>query len=305
MKSPLIVAVVLNWNAAEETIECVRSLHGSTYNNIEVVIVDNASTDSSVEKIKEEFPQVKIILNSINAGYAGGNNLGISYALNRNADYILVLNNDVIVNNQTIEYLENKISSDERIGIVSCKIFYKDDKNRIYSGAGSFIRWRCSGVNRGSTLGRIHNNDKECFVSYVGGALFLARAEVFKKSGLLNEKFFMYFEDLEFVRRVTKNYLIAYTPKAIAYHASGGGTRWHNYSELYLFYHTRNRFLAFKAENILYKLYVIIFSLFITISKSIVILISKQNSAKKTRLKIFSLWKGFYSGFRTFFSNRE
>ena len=305
MQNPLVVAVVLNWNAENETIECVRSLLNSTYNNLEIVIIDNASTDHSVEKFNKLFPQVKLIVNSLNTGYAGGNNLGIKWALSKNAEFVLILNNDVVVETTMIEKLVKGLQKNSKVGLITGKVYYKEDTNRIFSGAGRFIRWRCTGVNRGTLIGRTYLHDRECFVNYISGVLFLAKSEIFESIGLLDEKFFMYFEDLEFSMRVLKNYLIAYTPDAIAYHKSGGGTRWSNYSETYLYYQTRNRFIVFENENLFYRFYVVIFSTFVTIAKSTAILLSNFRLKKVNKTKLRFLWAGFKDGILYYLSNQK
>ncbi|MGD8307486.1 MAG: glycosyltransferase family 2 protein, partial [Ignavibacteria bacterium] len=236
---------------------------------------------------------------------AGGNNLGIKWALEESADYILVLNNDVIVDNSMVEKLVNHIKPNPGIGLVSGKVFYKDDSGRIFSGAGKFIRWRCTGVNRGTFLGRTYKHDKDCFVDYVSGVLFLARSEVFKKVGLLDERFFMYFEDLEFSRRVLSDHLISYTPEAIAYHRSGGGTRWSNYSETYLYYQTRNRIIVFEHENMFYQAYVIFFTFIVTVLKSIAIIFSVFIQNKNICNRLSALWRGLKDGISIRIHKRE
>ena len=300
-----MVAVVLNWNAAEETIACVRSLLSSSYCNLRIVIVDNASTDHSVECLATTFPSLNIVSNSINSGYAGGNNLGITWALNAGADYILIVNNDVVVDVHLITRLVGKIHVDKKVGVVTGKVYYKDNQQRVYSGAGRFDRWRCSGVNKGTIFGRMSSDDKDREVSFVSGVLFLARAEVFTNVGLLDEKYFMYFEDLDYSRKVSNQYSILYTPDAIAYHKSGGGTHWGNYSQIYLYYHTRNRFIVFEHEKIYYKCYVILFTVCVTFAKTLVILFtSVLNDNGDVKKRIYSLWKGLKEGIK-YYTHRD
>lgn len=295
---PIIAAVVLNWNAADETIACVLSLLKSSYSNLQVVIVDNASTDNSVEKLSCHFPKITLLKNTYNAGYSGGNNLGIQWALDIDADYVLVINNDVVVTPELINELLKCIQKDKKIGVVTGKVYYKNDPERIYSGAGKFIRWRCTGVNRGTLFGGSRQHDREQFVNYICGALFLARIEVFKTLGLLDEKFFMYCEDIEFSRRVSSIFLISYTPNAVAYHKSGGGTRWSNYSEVYLYYQTRNRFWVFRGDWLPYRIYVALFTFSITVAKTIVILLSVVMKKNKNLKQLSALWKGLKDGVR-------
>ncbi|MDD8018328.1 MAG: glycosyltransferase family 2 protein [Bacteroidota bacterium] len=293
-----VAAVVLNWNQVDETIECVKSLLESSHPDLKIVIVDNASSDDSVEVLAKTFPLIPLIQNSRNAGYAGGNNLGIKWAIDHDAEYVLVLNNDVTVDKQLVKELLATVKKNDRVGIVTSKVYYKDDPERIFSGAGKIIHWRCTGVNRGKMFGRFSQHNTEHLVDYICGVLFLARVEVFKTIGLLDERFFMYFEDLEFSMRVSSKYLIAYTPKAIAYHKSGGGTRWSNYSEVYLYYQTRNRFWVFEKEPTYYRMYVIMFTLFITIAKSIAILFSVFERKGQTWKQLNALWKGLKDGMK-------
>ncbi|MDP1676916.1 MAG: glycosyltransferase family 2 protein [Bacteroidota bacterium] len=296
--APLVYCVVLNWNKYEETIECVKSLRKSNYERLKIVLVDNDSGNESVEVLRKEFPDITLLCNTQNAGYASGNNIGIRWALENKADYILVLNNDVIIDQNLILEMLVAIQKDQHIGVVTGKMFYKDDPNRIYSGAGKIIRWRCSGVNRGTVFGRMNQHNKECMVDYVCGALFLARSEVFLNIGLMDEGYFMYFEDLEFSRRVNSDYSMVYTPKAIAYHKSGGGTRWYNYPEVYHYYQTRNRFIVFKNDPQYYRIYVLLFTSIVTLAKSVVIFFSifRNTSGILSRLK--ALWKGWRDGIK-------
>jgi GT2 family glycosyltransferase len=298
---PLVFCIILNWNEYEETIECVKSIRESTHKNLNIVIVDNHSENESVEVLQKEFPDITILHNTHNAGYASGNNIGIQWALKNNTDYILVLNNDVIVDKNLIHEYLVAMQKDLNIGVVTGKMFYKDDPTRIYSGAGKIIWWRCSGVNRGSIFGREKRHNQHCTVNYVCGALFLARSEVFLSIGMLDEGYFMYFEDLEFSRRINSRYSIVYTPKAIAYHKSGGGTRWFNYPEVYHYYQTRNRFKVFKNDPIYYRIYVVLFSIVITVAKSVVIFFSIFRDSAGTFNRLRALWRGLKDGIIIYF----
>jgi GT2 family glycosyltransferase len=303
MQNFLVVAVVLNWNAADETIECVNSLLNSSYKNLQIVIVDNFSTDDSVKIIKETFLGIKLICNNFNNGYAGGNNLGIKWALGINADYIFVLNNDVTVETSMIDVLVEKLEQNSNIGVITGKVFYKDNPKRIFSGYSKFIWWRCSGVNRGTMFSRFYLHNHEGKVNYISGVLFLAKSEVFKSLGLLDEKYFMYFEDLEFSFRVSRKYSLYYTPNAIAFHKSGGGTKWSNYSDIYLYYQTRNRLVVFKNENKIFRLYVLLFTILITCAKSFAILFSIFSGSKEINKRLKALWKGLIDGISYNFHN--
>ncbi len=295
-KPSQVFVVVLNYNGADDTIACVRSLQVITGQNLEIVLVDNASTDDSADRLRRAFPRLTLLQSPTNTGYAGGNNLGIRHALEAGAEYIMIMNNDVVVTpgfpGPMVEVLQN----DPSAGVVTCKVFYNDRPTVVFAGAGRFNRWICTGMNKGGYLERRTKNDRPGYADFIPGVLFLARREVFETAGLFDERYFMYFEDVEFSRRVVSRYRVAYTPHATAYHKSGGGTAVRNYTSLYNYYHTRNRLLTFAGDPWFYRWYVVGFSL--------------MNIGMKTLLQfpnvlgrdgdgqISALWRGFRDGLR-------
>ncbi|MCX6136210.1 MAG: hypothetical protein NTV54_01770 [Ignavibacteriales bacterium] len=128
----------------------------------------------------------------------------------------------------------------------------------------------------------------------------LVRSKVFRDVGLLDEKYFMYHEDLEFSQRVLKSFEMAYIPDAVAYHKSGGGKGWRNYTELYLYYHTRNRFWVFENSSWMYKLYVAMFTTINSLAKSILIVQNIGDPARKARKQLKALWAGWWDGLCVF-----
>ena len=97
MNNPKVTIIILNWNKAEDTIECLNSLHELSYNNSSIIVIDNASTDNSVQKIKQKFPDIMLISNKSNLGFCEGNNIGMRYAFQSGAEYIFLLNNDAVI----------------------------------------------------------------------------------------------------------------------------------------------------------------------------------------------------------------
>ena len=130
-KLPHVEIIVLNWNGKDDTVECLRSLDKIDYPNKQISVVDNASTDDSVELIKGEFPDVSIIENETNLMYAGGNNAGIRKALDKNAEYILILNNDTAVQKDFLTYIMRTELSERGAGIVCPKICYYENVGMI------------------------------------------------------------------------------------------------------------------------------------------------------------------------------
>jgi GT2 family glycosyltransferase len=293
---PRVIAVILNYNGYEDTVKCIYSLQNVTYNNLNLIIVDNGSTDGSGNKLKNKFPNLTIIALEKNTGYAAGNNVGIRFAMGQGADYVLILNNDVVVDSHFLEPLIEVAESSNGIGVVTPKIFYEQESSGIFYAAGELNKWLCTGVNY---PGKFRNNPNEhiiCDVSYVSGCVMLVRHVVFETLGLFDEKFFMYFEDVEFSRRLAKQYRLVYTPFSLTYHRCGAGKKWHSYSKLYLYYHTRNRIWTFKSEAYYYRIYVVLFTIMITIAKSIAVFRCFIKNPKDTFKRVIALWRGLRDG---------
>ncbi|HTR81284.1 MAG TPA: glycosyltransferase family 2 protein [Bacteroidota bacterium] len=291
--SHFVAIVVLNWNGFHDTVECVRSLLQISYDRFEIIIVDNASTDGSPDKLEHLFPKIVVLRRQTNGGYAAGNNDGIRFALRLGADFILLINNDVVVDKNFLEPLVDILDKKEDVGVVTCKAFFAGQGTLTYCTAGRFSNFRCSGAPLPKRL-----EDTESEVTYISGCILLIRKEVFHKVGFLEEKFFMYFEDMEFSNRVRRVFKLYYTPSGVVFHKSGGGTSWQNFNELYLYYNMRNRFLAFQEEGWLRRGYVLAFSIVLATAKSISILyfILLGKSINSSLRRIRSVWEGVIDG---------
>lgn len=292
--------VILNYNNWNDTLKCIKSSLKINYSNYSIVLVDNASTDNSCELLIEAFPKLNIIKSTINGGYANGMNLGINYALKNGADYIVILNNDTIVTENFLNNLMITAYSKEKIGIVSPKVGYIGQEDTLYCGGGNFSKLKCTGVAeyQGKSFEKYATENRE--INFAEGCCLLVKREVFEKVGLFEEKFFMYFEDVEFSERVTKYFKIMFCSDAVIYHKSGAGKSWVDYSPLYYYYYTRNRMWLFSKKNILLKTYVLLFSLLNTINKYLILkiafLISNQENKNKLKKSIEALAKGFKEG---------
>lgn len=253
-----IAVVVLNFNGIQDTLQCIyrvmqQKLAGFS---IEIIIVDNASIDGSVEKIKQKFPHIHLLLNSENLGFAEGNNIGIKYALKKDVDFILILNNDTVLEESMILRCVEAAASEPKGGIFGPKIYFtkgkethkskyqKSDLGNVIWYAGGKIDWdHVSASHRGVDevdKGQYNEKIKTTFVS--GCAMFVRRS-VFEKVGLFDKKYFMYFEDVDLcIRARKKGFEALYIPSAVLWHknaGSSGGTG----SELQVYYQTRNRLL--------------------------------------------------------------
>ena len=222
---PLVFAVVVNWNRGEDTLECLRSLEQQTYPRMGFIVVDNGSEDGSPDLIQQNFPSVELIRLSRNTGFAGGFNRGIERALAQGGDHVLILNNDTVSDPSMINKLMEH--SLQMTGIAVPKIYYYDDPNRIWSvgykrhfltmemtddGAGQIDQGQWSEVQERD---------------YVTGCGLLVRREVFEKVGLFDERYFAYYEDLDFSFRVKEaGFPMLLVPEAHLWHkvaqTSGG-----------------------------------------------------------------------------------
>ncbi|MEM2786130.1 MAG: glycosyltransferase family 2 protein [Candidatus Nitrosotenuis sp.] len=293
---PIVFAVVLNYNGAEDTKECVNSLQRCGYPNLNIVLVDNASPDGSAAVLARTFPNLPLIRQRTNGGYSAGNNAGIRYAMENKADYVLIINHDVVVEPGFLEPMVSMMERESDIGVINPKLFYRSHPDDIFSAVSEFSYWRCTGRNIGSNRAALRSTTLECEVSNICGAALLVRSKVFEVVGLFDERFFMYFEDVEFSRRVRQKFRLAYTARSVGYHKSGGGKGWRNYTELYLYYHTRNRFLVFNDAIWLYKIYVSLFTTMNSIAKSILIFQNVLHNKERTKDQLTALWRGWKDG---------
>ncbi|MFA4817782.1 MAG: glycosyltransferase family 2 protein [Parcubacteria group bacterium] len=195
---PKIFIIVLNYNGKDVIKNCLTSIFKIDYTDFEVVVVDNNSTDGSFELAKAGFSKAKFIKNEENLGYAVGNNVGIRFTLERMADYVLLLNNDTEVEKDFLTKLVEAAEKNEKIGIVSPVIFSKHSRQIWFSGGE--IGWL--------QMKTIHRKEASSADSYetglATGCSMLVRAAVFKEIGLLDEDFFLYWEDADFSVRARK-----------------------------------------------------------------------------------------------------
>ena len=295
--APRVFAIILNWNDFDDTYECVNSLRTVDYPRLDIVLVDNNSSDGSAAKLREAFPSLPLIVSPHNSGYAAGNNAGILFALEQGAEYVLILNNDVVVDKDFLFPLLELMQQDSRIGVASGKIFYYGNRERVFYAAGRFSKLFCTGLNFPRDFLLTVDIDSSSFVDYVCGCMLLVRREVFVDLGLFDERFFMYFEDIEFSRRVAKQFFLAYVPQSVIYHKCGAGLKWRSLTEVYLYYHTRNRLWVFRNDQILYRLYVGLFTISNALAKACAVSLNLVSDRKKAVRQLLAITKGIKDGF--------
>jgi len=241
---PRVMLIVLNWNGLADTLECLDSLMHLDYPAYEVVVVDNGSTDGSVEVISDRFPGVTLIENNENLGYAEGNNRGISYALKAGADYVLVLNNDTVLCQDLLTHLVRVAEADSRVGAVGPKIYYHMQPHRIWF-AGGMIDWqRGFTVNLGADEDDAGQFEEVKSVDFLAGCALLIRRETWEDVGPFDSRYFMYWEETDWCTRVRRaGYDLLFVPQAKMWHKVS--TIAQSQSSRVLYYMTRNRFFFF------------------------------------------------------------
>jgi GT2 family glycosyltransferase len=287
-----VAAIVLNYNGFDETKECIESLVAAGFSLSAIYLVDNCSPDRSGEKLKQLFPEVKFSQVGYNSGYGAGNNYGIRKAVSDGFPFILIINNDVVVHPGFLQPLIGELRNREDVGAVTGKVLYKDLPHIINAAGGKFSKVLCMGINlRIGEYDDLRAEKKE--IDFIPGMLILLKRDVIERVGLLDETYFLYFEDIDYSLRIKKLYKMIYTSASTVYHKSGGGIKGKMYTETYLYYYTRNRFWFFRKMHSGYTFYILIFSLLNCMQKSLIVLAGKSDDRKR---KLFSLWKGFFAG---------
>lgn len=241
--------VVLNFNGRSDTLDCLASLEKLTNKEADptVFVVDNNSHDKSVEEIREKFPKIEVIANSVNLGFSGGNNVGIKKALQTKADFILLLNNDTIVEPNFLDELVKFGRSHPRVGILGPTLKFKRGFEVFYDLGGKINPWFGRTTHKTVSLLADQLPSK---VDYLSGACLLIRSAVINKIGMLEEDYFFGFEDVEFCLEARKNGFEIYNvPTSIVEHKISGSVG--QTSPLKIYYLLRNNLRFFYRNLIL------------------------------------------------------
>ena len=234
-EKPVLSIVIVSWNVREDLRECLQSLlkdEGSRLESgeIEIIIVDNASTDGTAEMVNLEFPQVKLLVNLQNLGYTKANNIGINHSRGK---YILLLNPDTVVHQGALQALIDCAESHPEVGIIGAKLLNPDGS--VQRSARSFPDIG-AGLFRNTFLGRLFPNnpfvrrylledfgyDEVREVDWVSGAAMLVRRDLIERIGGLDERFWAYCEDVDLCWRAWQaGYKVLFCPNAVITHKVG------------------------------------------------------------------------------------
>lgn len=245
--TPRVGVVVVCYNGWALTRACLESLRRVTSPACRIVVVDNASTDGTVASVRAEFPEVHVLPQSDNTGYAGGNNVGIRWCLAQEVSAVLLLNNDTVVDPAFLERMMPHLAGR---ALVAPQLRSMAESDVVVSHVGDF-EWR-RGVLREQVYGDSVANTltTPVPVGMANGCCLLVPADVFRTVGMLDEAFFLYYEDTDFIWRArAAGFRVIYEPRAVVYHhesASSGGER---VSPLTLYYNTRNRLYMMRKHR--------------------------------------------------------
>ena len=198
---PLVVSVILNTNRKTDTLECLKSLCHNTYPNQKIIVLDNHSVDGSVIAIREAYPDVQIIELDENLGYAGNNNIGIDVALNQGADWVFVLNEDIILDDECLINLVEVGEADPKIGILGPLVYHHDEPNVIQSAGGKLGKyWQSIHIGKNELdQGQFETPHP---VEWISGCAILVKRTAIEQAGMLDKDYFIYWEETEWCLRI-------------------------------------------------------------------------------------------------------
>jgi|FaiFalDrversion3_1042247.scaffolds.fasta_scaffold00181_4 GT2 family glycosyltransferase len=231
----LVGIVILNWNRPIDTIMCLKSLEYITYRDYFIVVIDNGSTDNSLEQIRAAAPHATVLPLSQNLGFASGVNIGIDRAIHMGAEYVLLLNNDTVVAPNFLEPLVEAMDEDPKIGISVPKIYFFAPPWFIYAAGAKWtnIPPRVKMIGYGKPDNPLYNKSRD--LDYATGCALLIRCQLFKSVGTFDPIYFMYQEDYDFCHRVRKaGYRIVYVPQSRVWHKGSQGLGENSYMKWYL-----------------------------------------------------------------------
>ena len=253
--------ITVNYNGFKDTCELIDSIPFN--DSMEVIVVDNASTENKASFIQNNYPNVKVLRNEKNLGFAGGNNLGIKAAKGK---YIFLVNNDTIFKDVNVQSLIDRLESSPKIGVVCPKIRFSWGNNPIqFTGYTplSKITVRNKSIGFGEEDRGQYNTPHS--TPYAHGAAMMIKREVIDKVGLMPECYFLYYEELDWSMMITRaGYEIWYEPACTIYHKESQTTGQN--SPLRTYYITRNRLLLVKRNWKSFTKYISYFYLIILVA---------------------------------------
>ncbi|TSB48478.1 glycosyltransferase family 2 protein [Alkalicoccobacillus porphyridii] len=260
--SQSVAIILLNWNSYKDTQACMKSLENLNYPSFHVYVVDNASTDDSFEQLSHDIFNAVYSYNwtlhasENNGGFACGNNIAIKDACQKGFSFIWLLNNDTLVEPDSLETLVSPMNHDTSVGITGSKIYFEGSD--VLWFAGGIINKR-TGANRHEGMMSVDRGqyDQEREVDYIVGCSLLIRTDIVKEVGPLEEGYFLYYEDSDWNLKVReRGWRVLYVPASIIHHKVSQSIKTDDLSALSTYYNIRNAYLMAKnfSSNKVYDL---------------------------------------------------
>lgn len=287
---PKVSIIFLNWNGKKDTFELLESLKKISYKNYDIIIVDNGSIDGTQKEFKKKYKKIATLIeNGKNLGEAEGLNVGIKEALKRKSDYVLIMDNDMYVDKEFLNFLVDSMEKNPEVAVVGPKIYYSNPDNMIWSaGCDYHFRGFRSRYQKQIDSGQA---DKEEYVDAVDCVL-LMRAKILRKEGILNGEFFTMHEMTGWCLKVSKKkYKVLYVPKSKIWHkVSATWDKFEEGKEMSIYYDTRNWLLCTKQnENTFYFIWILFLELTILLFIRSLKLI-RMNQTKLIKTYFIAIW---------------
>jgi GT2 family glycosyltransferase len=214
-----LAIITINYNGLADTIDLLESLKKAKkepYLNVQVYVIDNGSSDDSIDVLSRRFPEIRLIQSPTNLGFSAGNNLGIKVALKEKADWIMLINNDTLIDKSLFKNIYKSPLQDKKVGVLGGLIYFakgfefkkkykKEDLGKVIWFAGGKLDWN-NIYGSHYLVDKVDNEDsKEAYsTDFITGAFLLTRFDVLKKTGIFDEDYFMYLEDVDLCYRIQK-----------------------------------------------------------------------------------------------------
>lgn len=249
-----VSVVIVNWNGKKDTSVCLDSLRNLRHRGVrlEVIVVDNGSSDGSAGHLSQAYPWVTLLLLDENLGFTGGNNTGIQYAYGKGADYVWLLNNDTIVDPDALTILD--AFRDPKVGLAGSKIYFaagheyhRDryapaERGKVFWYAGGILDWNnMYASHRGVDEVDAGQYDAVEETPFITGCSMMIRRDVITKIGMFDDAFYLYLEDVDYSLRAKKaGYSLRYFPRSVIWHVNAGSSGGAG-NPIHDYYITRNR----------------------------------------------------------------
>ncbi len=237
--------IILNWNGLNDTLECLDSLKSLTYSSFEIILVDNGSTDGSLKTLKEHYPDLIYVENQTNLGFAEGNNRGIEVALDRGADFVVLLNNDTVVAPDFLNAFAAAGEEHPKAGALGAKIFYHDEPATLWYAGGGVDRtsWSCYHIGNGRP-DQSEKYRKIAPTEYGCGCALAISKEAISKVGTLSPEYFLIWEEIDWCYRLrNEGFECLFVPGARVWHKISQSFAEGNRGRMWHYFYMRNRLL--------------------------------------------------------------